>query len=276
MPAPQHPEADSADFQADLTDDSWEHEVTTPSLLARMVAEFLGTFVLVLMVVSALLFTAGGPVQIIAVGFAFGFTTLAAMVAIGRTSGGHINPAVSVGYWLAGRFPGKDVAPYILAQTLGGIVAAGTMATLLATNVQVSDTRQAMTATAVGYGEFSPGQFPLAAGLVVELFAGALLMAIILSATSLRAHPTLAPLGVGFGLVVLVMWAHTFTNAGLNPARATASAVFADSAALGQLWLWWFAPVAGAAVVGMLYRAFGPEEDFQVSATATEPPTQTQ
>jgi len=275
MPTQQNPAAEPDDFQEDLAADAWEYEAAAPSLMARMIAEFLGTFVLVLMVVSAALFTGGGGgVQILAVGFAFGFTTLAAMVAIGATSGAHINPAVSVGYWLAGRFPGKDVAPYILAQTLGGIAAAGTMVTLLATTVQVPDPREAMTATAVGYGDFSPGQFPLAAGLTVELIAGALLMAIILSATSLRARPTLAPIAVGFGLVVLVMWTFLFTNAGLNPARATGSALFADSWAVGQLWVWWLAPVVCAAVVGLLYRAFGAEEDLHTLVAVEDTETE--
>lgn len=267
------PETDD-EFHDDLAQDAWEYEVAAPSLLARFIAEFLGTFVLVLMVVSAAIFTAGGGIQMLAVAFAFGFTTLAAMVAIGGISGAHINPAVTVGHWLAGRFPGKDVAPYIIAQTVAGIAAAGTMYALLATNAQIPAPRQLMNSAVVGYGELSPAQFPLAAGLVVELVAAALLMAIILSATSLRARPSLAPVSVGLALVVLVMWTVTFTNASLNPARATGAALFGDTAALGQLWVWWLAAIVGAAVVGLLYRAFGPDEDFEVLVVDEETDTQ--
>ncbi len=249
-------------FHEDLSRDHWEDDPASPSLMMRMIAEACGTFVLVLVVLSAALYapTMGNPMIVVA--FAFGVAMMGALVAIGSVSGAHINPAITVAVWVAGRFPGKDVAPYIVAHVVGGIAASATTLALTVSSPAVAGPTGVMAGVSNGYGDRTGLGFPLLTALSVELLATGLLAVVFLTATSTKAVKAHSPFAVGLGATIVVAWALPFTNAGLNPAKSTASAVFADGAAIGQLWVFWVAPVVGAAVVGLLYRAFGPEEDF--------------
>jgi aquaporin Z len=265
--------ADTA-FQEDLAPETWAYDAAGPSVITRMIAEFTGTLTLVLVVVGTAIFLPQGTNGTLSVGLAFGVVVMAALVAIGPISGAHINPAVTLASWLAGRLPAKDVAPYILAQVFGAVAGGAAMFAWVNTNPVVNAPRAVMGDVSLGFDSHSPFQFTLVAALAAEFVATGLLIALFLSATSLRSRFSQAPLAVGLGATVLLIWAIPFTNGGLNPARATATALFAPDWALGQLWAWWLAPLASAVVVGFLYRAFGPEEDLMWSvreADAEEP-----
>ncbi|WP_062380473.1 aquaporin [Demequina pelophila] len=254
-PPTQEREVTAADFD----DDVWVDEPAGPSLITRMIAEAGGSFVFILIALGAAIFADGR----IVVAFGFALALWGVIVAIGGVSGAHVNPAVTVGAWIAGRFPGRDVAPYVLAQTLGATGAGATLWALIGSNPQVQDAKTIMSAVAIGVGENSPTQFPLAAGAVVEVLATGMFVAVVLAATSIRAIPALAAPTIGLALGVLHLFAIPFTNAALNPARATGAALFAETWALEQLWLFWLAPIIGGAIVGLLFRAFGPEEDIE-------------
>lgn len=260
---------DDSALPADIDLDDPIIEVAGPSLVARLVAEVTGTFIFILLALTVATF-ADGKI-IVMLGFAISLWAM--IVAFGGISGGHFNPAVTVGAWVAGRFSGRDVAPYILAQTVGATAAGATLWALLGSNPQVTDARTIVNGVAIGFGDHSPTQFPLAAGAVVEVLATAMFVAIILAATSFRAIPALAAPTIGLGLGILLMFAIPFTNGALNPARATGAALFAETWALQQLWLFWLAPIVGGAIAGLLFRAFGPEEDLlstQIDAMVAE------
>lgn len=269
---------DSADFSAELEAEVWVEETSEPSLVARMFAEVAGTFILVGMGVGMAIFGSRINNGSLSVGLGFGLGVMIAVVALGPISGAHLNPAVTIGVWLSGRFPGRDVVPYILAQVIGGLIASSILYWFASVDsaFQTSSSGAPSTGTAlmstvaVGYGAHSPAQFGANGGaatailvaLVAEIIATALLVTVVLGATSVRAPKGIAPFSIGLGFAVLIVWTIPFTNAALNPARATATALFADSWALGQLWLFWLAPIIGAAIVGLLFRAFGPAEDI--------------
>jgi aquaporin Z len=247
-----------------------------PSLAARLGAELAGTFILVLMGVGAALFSGFGTNGTLTVGLSFGVAVIIAAFAFGSVSGAHLNPAVTVGVWLAGRLPGRDVVLYILAQVVGGALAGGALfaSTLSLKGVTLAQGRKFMSSAAVGYGEHAPqltnqgASFGLGVGIFAEIVATGLLVLVVLSATSVRAPKGVAPFAIGLGLALLVVWTIPFTNAALNPARATATAIFADNWALNQLWAWWLAPIIGAAIVGLAFRIFGPSEDLVAVASA--------
>ena len=241
-----------------------------PSLAARLGAELAGTFILVLLGVGAALFSGTGNNGTLTVGLSFGVAVIIAAFAFGSVSGAHLNPAVTVGVWLAGRLPGRDVVPYILAQVVGGAFAGGALflSTLSLKGVDLAQGRTIMSSAANGYGQHAPLaasqglSFGLGVGIFAELVATGLLVLVVLSTTSVRAPKGVAPFAIGLGLALLVVWTIPFTNAALNPARATATALFADNWALSQLWVWWLAPIVGAAIVGLAFRIFGPAEDL--------------
>jgi len=247
--------------------------VTEPAgsgLAARLGAELAGTFILVLLGVGAALFSSLGTNGTLTVGLSFGVAVIIAAFAFGSISGAHLNPAVTIGVWLSGRLPGRDVVPYILAQVVGGALAGGALfgSTLSLKGVTLAQARGFMSSAAIGYGDHAPLaaskglSFGLGVGIFAELVATGLLVLVVLSATSVRAPKGVAPFAIGLGLALLVVWTIPFTNAALNPARATATALFADNWALNQLWVWWLAPIVGAAIVGLAFRILGPAEDL--------------
>ena len=216
------------------------------------------------------LFSGTGNNGTLTVGLSFGVAVIIAAFAFGNVSGAHLNPAVTVGVWLAGRLPGRDVVPYILAQVVGGALAGGALfvSALSLKGVNLAQGRTIMSSAANGYGAHAPQlnsqgvSFGLGVGIFAELVATGLLVLVVLSTTSVRAPKGVAPFAIGLGLALLVVWTIPFTNAALNPARATATALFADNWALSQLWVWWLAPIVGAAIVGLAFRIFGPAEDL--------------
>ncbi len=246
-----------------IEEEVWAYEPAGPSLTARLVAEAVGTFALVLLGVGAAALSGVGSNGTLAIGLSFGITVLAGVIAVGHISGAHFNPAVTVGAWIAGRLQGGYVIGYILAQVIGGALGAAVLAGVFGSHPDISNVKNFMSTTAIGFGEHSPANFSMVAAIIIEAVAVALLVAVVLASTSVRAPKGAAPFSIGLTLAILVMWAIPFTNAGLNPARATATAIFSESWALGQLWVFWLAPLIGAAIVGLLFRAFSPEEEFE-------------
>ena len=249
--------------------------VTGPSLVARLGAEAFGTFTLVLVGLGIALYsTVSGLGGTLGVALGFGIAVLAGIIAVGHVSGGHFNPAVTLGAAIGGRTSWKDVLPYWLAQLVGGILAAAilfitipsTLPGLLAQGAEASS-KSFFSSVSNGYAEHSPlavasqGQveFSLVIALLVEIVVTAVFVGIILGATDRRSANVQAPFAIGLALAVLILVAIPVTNASLNPARSTASAIFSDSWALSQLWLFWVAPLVGAALAGLIYRAFAAE-----------------
>ncbi|KQY47350.1 aquaporin [Cellulomonas sp. Root137] len=248
--------------------------VTGPTLVARLGAEAFGTFALALVGLGIALYTGLSQVDGLAVALGFGIAVLAAIIAVGHVSGGHFNPAVTLGAAIGGRTPWKDVLPYWLAQLVGGILAAAilfitipsTLPSLITQDTEAT-AKTFFTNVANGFGEHSPlatassGQveFSLVIGLLVEIVLTAVFVGIILGATDRRSANVQAPFAIGLALAVLLLVATPVTNGSLNPARSTAAAIFSESWALGQLWLFWVAPLVGAALAGLIYRAFAAE-----------------
>ncbi len=229
----------------------------------RLVAEFIGTFWLVFggcgsavlaAVVGAKLegtqFNIG--ISLVGVSLAFGLTVLTMAYAIGHISGCHLNPAVSVGLAVAGRFKVADLLPYIGAQVLGGVAGAAVLFVIASGKADFSLENGF---AANGYAEHSPGKYSLVACLVAEVVLTAMFLFIILGATDRRAPAGFAPLAIGFGLTLIHLIGIPVTNLSVNPARSTGPAVFVQGWALAQLWLFWLAPIAGAAVAGVVYKA---------------------
>lgn len=249
--------------------------VVGPSLLARLGAEAFGTFFLVLSILGVALygrFTGAGLV--LPVALAGGIALLAAIAAVGHVSGGHFNPAVTLGAAIGGRTAWRDVLPYWLAQIVGGIIASLILfATLpsaalpiLQQNQVIADaTKQAfISGTANGFGEHSPlaastsGAFSFEwfSAFLIEVVVTAIFVGVILGVTDKRSNSKLAPTAIGLSLAALLLIAAPFTNGSLNPARSIAAAIFSDSWALSQLWLFIVAPLVGAAIAALFYRAF--------------------
>jgi len=254
--------------------------VTGPGLGARLGSEAFGTFFLVLAGLGVALYAGsnfggvGGGGGALAVALAFGIAVIAGAAAVGHVSGGHFNPAVTIGAAIGGRTPWRDVLPYWLAQLVGAAIAAAVIFVavpsalpgLISQGAQTS-TKTFFSSVANGFGEHSPisaasqgqAEYTLAIALLVEVVVTAVFVGVILGATDRRANTTIAPLVIGLALAVLILVAMPVTNASLNPARSTAAAIFSDSWALKQLWLFWVAPIVGAALSGLVYRAFAAE-----------------
>jgi len=225
-------------------------------ILKRVAAEFIGTFVLVLGGCGSAVLTAAFPnfgIGILGVSLAFGLTVLTMAYAIGHISGGHMNPAVSIGLWAGKRFPASDLIPYIIAQVIGAIAASGVLY-LIATGQPGYDIQGGFAAN--GYGEHSPGGFSLIAGLVTEVVLTFIFLIIILGSTDHRAPLGFAPIAIGLGLTLVHLVGIPVTNMSVNPARSTGPAIFLGGWALSQLWLFWVAPLAGALLAGLVYRFF--------------------
>ena len=265
---------ETVEFVEELDTDVWVDEDAGPGLIPRMLAELAGTFILVLIGVGAALLSGTGNNGTLTVGLAFGIAVIIGATAFAVVSGAHFNPAVTVGVWLAGRFGGRDVVPYILAQVVGALLA-GTLlyVTLLsADGFDGTVVKGLLQGASNGWGEHGPigaqgAVFPAFVAFGIELIATALLVLTVLGATDRRAPRGVAPFAIGLALAILVVFAVPFTNAALNPARATATALYAGDWALKSLWLFWIAPIVGGAIVGLLYRAFGPQDEVEVIET---------
>src|ERR1700758_1708603 len=221
----------------------------------RAFAEFFGTFWLVFGGCGSAVLAAAFPglgIGFAGVALAFGLTVLTMAYAIGHISGCHLNPAVTVGLWSGGRIPASDVLPYVVAQVLGGIAGAGVLY-LIASGAPGFDLAGGFASN--GYGEHSPGGYPLASAALCELVMTFMFLTIILGATHDRAPKGFAPLAIGLGLTLIHLVSIPVTNTSVNPARSTGPAVFVGGWALGQLWLFWVAPIVGGALGGFIYHA---------------------
>ena len=227
------------------------------SLNVRMVAEFIGTFWLVLGGCGSAVLAASFPnvgIGLLGVSVAFGLTVVTMAYAIGHISGCHLNPAVTLGLMAGGRFKASEVLPYWIAQVLGAVAAAALLY-LIASGKPGFDLAGGLASN--GYAEHSPGHYSLAAGLVTELTMTFMFLMIILGATDERAPQGFAPIAIGLALTLIHLISIPVTNTSVNPARSTGPALIVGSWALQQLWLFWIAPLAGAALAGTVYRWAG-------------------
>lgn len=225
----------------------------------RATAEFVGTFWLVFGGCGSAVLDAAFPslgIGFLGVALAFGLTLLTMAYAIGHISGCHLNPAVSVGLWVGKRFSASDLIPYIIAQFAGGIAAAGVLYVIASGKAGFT---LASGFASNGYGEHSPGHYSLAACLVAEVVLSFMFLVIILGATDRRAPQGFAPIPIGLGLTLIHLIGIPVTNLSVNPARSTGPAVFVGGWAISQLWLFWVAPIVGAALAGAFYRILAGE-----------------
>jgi len=216
----------------------------------KITAEFIGTFWLVLGGCGSAVI-AGGAIGFAGVSLAFGLTVLTMAFAIGHISGCHLNPAVTLGLWAGGRFSGKEIVPYIIAQVLGAIAAAALLYLIVSGKTSGGF-------AANGYGEHSPGGYTLFPALLTEVVMTFMFLLIILGATDERAPKGFAPVAIGLGLVLIHLITIPVTNTSVNPARSTSQAIFAGVWAMKQLWLFWVAPIVGAMLAGIVYKFMRP------------------
>lgn len=223
--------------------------------MKKYVAELIGTFWLVLGGCGSAVL-AGSGIGTLGIAIAFGLTVLTMVYAIGHISGCHLNPAVSIGLWIGGRFDKKDLLPYIIAQILGATLGA-TILYLIVTGKQGAEIGNF---AANGYGENSPDKYNLIAALITEIVMTFMFLMIILGATHSKAPKGLAGVAIGLGLVLIHLISIPVTNTSVNPARSTSQAIFAGGIALKQLWLFWVAPIIGAIIAGIVYKKIAPEK----------------
>ena len=237
-------------------------------MIKRLGAEFIGTFWLVLggcgsAVLAANFGGAGNPLGIglLGVALAFGLTVLTGAYALGHISGGHFNPAVSFGLWAGGRFPAKDLLPYIVAQVLGAILAGFVLFHIASGTGSFSiDPNAAGTFASNGYDLMSPGGYSAASAFLTEVVMTAMFLVIILGATHKNAPAGFAPIAIDLGLTLIHLISIPVTNTSVNPARSTGVALFAGAAALSQLWMFWVAPILGGLIGGAVYRWLGKDD----------------
>lgn len=228
-------------------------------MFKKLSAEFLGTFWLVFGGCGSAVLAAAFPevgIGHLGVSFAFGLTVLTMAYTVGGISGGHFNPAVSVGLTVAGKFPASSLVPYIVAQVVGAIAAAAVL-------YLVASGKAGFVAggfASNGYGELSPGGYSLTAALVIEVVLTAFFLIIILGSTHGRAPAGFAPIAIGLGLTLIHLVSIPVTNTSVNPARSTGVALFADTAALSQLWLFWVAPILGGVIGAVIWKVVGEDD----------------
>ncbi len=225
----------------------------------KLGAEFIGTFWLVLGGCGSAVLAAAFPdvgIGLVGVSFAFGLTVLTMAYAIGHISGCHLNPAVSIGLWAGGRFSTGELVPYIAAQVLGGIAGAGVL--YMIASGQADYVAGGFASN--GFGDLSPGKYSMMSVLITEVVMTAMFLLIILGSTDDRAPAGFAPIAIGLGLTLIHLISIPVSNTSVNPARSTAAALFADTAAIPQLWLFWVAPIVGAIIAGFVYRWLGSED----------------
>lgn len=231
------------------------------SLTQKLCAEFIGTFWLVLGGCGSAVLAATFPetgIGFVGVSLAFGLTVLTMAFAIGHISGCHLNPAVSVGLLVGGRFPANELVPYVITQVLGALAGAGVLY-IIASGAPGFDLAAGFASN--GFGEHSPGGYSLTAALVTEIVMTFMFLMIILGATDERAPAGLAPIAIGLGLTLIHLISIPVTNTSVNPARSTAPALFVGDWALSQLWLFWVAPLVGAALAGVCYKFISKSSD---------------
>jgi aquaporin Z len=249
-----------------------EIAVEAHPMTRRLAAEFLGTFVLVLGGCGAAVLAAGVPdvgIGFLGVALAFGLTVLVMAYAVGHVSGGHFNPAVTLGLAVGGRFRWSDVLPYVVTQVVAAVVASAVL-------FVVADGRDGFSATdsgfaTNGYGDRSPEGYSLLAVVVIEVVLTAVFLYVILGATDTRAPKGFAPLAIGLSLTLIHLVSIPVSNTSVNPARSTGPALFAGSDALAQLWVFWAAPLVGAAIAGATYAfLLGKDDSVAPLTEATE------
>ncbi len=223
-------------------------------------AEFFGTFWLIFGGCGSAVIAAAFPevgIGLLGVSLAFGLTVLTMAFAIGHISGCHLNPAVSIGLWAGGRFPASQLAPYIIAQVLGGIAAGGVLY-CIASGAPGFDVAGGFASN--GYGEHSPGGYSLQSALIAEVVLTAFFLIIILGATDKRAPAGFAPIAIGLALTLIHLISIPVTNTSVNPARSTGVAIYVGDWAVAQLWAFWVAPIVGAILGAVVYRFIGSEK----------------
>lgn len=226
--------------------------------MKKLMAEFMGTLWLVLGGCGSAVLAAGFPelgIGFVGVSFAFGLTVVTMAYGIGHISGCHLNPAVSVGLWVGGRFDKKDLVPYIVAQILGAIAGAGILY-LIASGKSGFELGGF---ASNGYGEASPGGYSMTAALVTEVVLTFFFLMVILGATDSKAPAGFAGLAIGLALVLIHLISIPVTNTSVNPARSTSQALFAGGIYLQQVWLFWVAPILGAVLAGFVYKFLSKE-----------------
>ncbi|WP_062061328.1 aquaporin Z [Aquimarina longa] len=228
--------------------------------MKKLVSEFIGTLWLVLGGCGSAVLAAAYPelgIGFAGVSIAFGLTVVTMAYAIGHISGCHLNPAVSIGLWIGGRFDKKDLLPYIVAQVLGGIAGAGILY-LIASGKSGFEIGGF---AANGFGEHSPGGYTMQSALITEVVMTFMFLIIILGATHSKAPKGFAGLAIGLGLTLIHLISIPVTNTSVNPARSTSQALFVGSWAIEQLWLFWIAPIIGAILAGIVYKFISSEEE---------------
>ncbi len=236
----------------------------------RLAAEFIGTLWLVLGGCGSAVLAAAFPnvgIGLLGVSLAFGLTVLTMVYAIGHVSGCHLNPAVSVGLWVGGRFPAKDLIPYIVAQVSGAVAGAGILYVIASGNASF-DVSAGFAAN--GYGEHSPGHYSMVAALVSEIVMTFGFLFVILGSTHGKAPHGFAPIAIGLCLTLIHLVSIPVTNTSVNPARSLGPAVFVGGWALDQLWLFWIAPIVGAALAGIIYRWVGGDNPLPLAVTGED------
>ncbi len=232
------------------------------SITKRCGAEFLGTFWLVLGGCGSAVLAAAFPsvgIGLLGVSLAFGLTVLTMAYAIGPISGCHLNPAVSIGLWVGGRFSSKNLIPYIAAQVMGAILAAYVLSIIASGKAGYDLVASGFAAN--GYGAHSPGGYSLSAAIMTESVLTFFFLFIILGSTDRKAPVGFAPLAIGLGLTLIHLISIPVTNTSVNPARSTSQAIFVGGWALSQLWVFWVAPVVGAISAGAIWRWISDDDD---------------
>lgn len=226
--------------------------------MKKLFAEFFGTYWLVFGGCGSALFAAGIPnlgIGFAGVALAFGLTVLTMAYAVGHISGGHFNPAVSFGLWAGGRFPAKDLIPYIISQCVGALAAAGTLFIIWSGKAgNAINNTQAGAFASNGYGAFSPDGYSLASAFIAEFVLTLFFLLVILGATDKFANGRFAGLAIGLALTLIHLISIPITNTSVNPARSLSQAIFTGGEPLAQVWLFWAAPILGAIVAGFLYK----------------------
>ena len=226
--------------------------------MKKIFAEFFGTYWLVFGGCGSAIFAAGIPdlgIGFAGVALAFGLTVLTMAYAVGHISGGHFNPAVSFGLWAGGRFPVKELIPYLVAQCIGAVAAAATLYNIASGKAEfIIDNTQAGAFASNGYGAFSPGGYSLGACFLAEFVLTLFFLLIILGATDKFANGKFAGVAIGLGLTLIHLISIPITNTSVNPARSLSQALFTGGEPLNQIWLFWLAPISGAIAAGFIYK----------------------